>query len=100
MEANLEKQFYVFRGIDHVGSQEIRERWLAEHKVYMRTPAKVKLLHGGPLYNADEMVIGSCLIVEADSKSDVESWLSDEPFCRNGLFATRSVDRWGWSYGR
>jgi Uncharacterized protein conserved in bacteria len=92
--------FFVFRGIDHDGLNRIRDTLLESHREYVRQEASVKMIYGGPLYDAQDQTIGSCLILEADSKQDVEAWLSAEPFYNAGLFAMASIDRWGWSYGR
>jgi uncharacterized protein len=58
------------------------------------------MIHGGPLIDPQGRTIGSCLIVEADSKADVERWIASEPFTRAGLFATSTIEQWGWTYGR
>jgi uncharacterized protein YciI len=100
-EANsLDKQFFVFRGIDHAGAGRIRAQLLDVHRDYVRRDAAVRMLHGGPLYDLQEQTIGSCLILEAGAKAEVDAWLASEPFFSAGLFAIVSVERWGWSYGR
>ncbi|MFM0527362.1 MULTISPECIES: YciI family protein [Paraburkholderia] len=96
----LDKQFFVFRGIDHASVGRIREQLLDSHRAYVRGEADVKMLHGGPLYDAHGCSIGTCLILEANSESEVRAWLSSEPFFNAGLFAIVSIDRWGWTYGR
>ncbi|WP_042304806.1 YciI family protein [Paraburkholderia terrae] len=96
----LDKQFFVFRGIDHASVGRIREKLLDSHRAYVRREADVKMLHGGPLYDAHECSIGTCLILEANSESEVRAWISSEPFFNAGLFAIVSIERWGWTYGR
>ena len=99
-ETRLEKKYFVFRGIDHADSLWMREQFLEQHRAYVRRPGPVKLVHGGPLYDDAGQPVGSCLIVEADSRTDAEAWLSTEPFFKSGLFAITSTERWGWTYGR
>lgn len=96
----MDRQFYIFRGIDYASAEKMREQLLASHRDYVRRDAGVKMLHGGPLYDSQEKVVGTCLIVEANSRQDVDTWLAGEPFFKTGLFAMVSVERWGWSYGR
>jgi uncharacterized protein YciI len=90
----------MFRGIDHAESQRMRDALLDAHREYVRRAAPVRMVHGGPLHDEEDRVIGSCLILEAASKPDVDAWLGAEPFYRSGLFAIASLERWGWSYGR
>ncbi len=78
----------------------MRDVLIDAHREYVRRPAPVTMVHGGPLYDAEDRVIGTCLILEAGSKPQVDAWLGDEPFYRAGLFAIASLERWGWSYGR
>lgn len=96
----MSKHFFVFRGIDHASAENLREQLLASHREYVRRESAVRMIHGGPLYDPQEKTIGTCLIVEAESGSDVDVWLANEPFFSAGLFAIASIDRWGWSYGR
>ena len=96
----MDKKYYVFRGIDHANSLLIREQFLEEHRAYVRQPHPVKLIHGGPLYDDAGQPVGSCLIIEADSRTEAQAWLSAEPFSKSGLFAITSIERWGWTYGR
>jgi uncharacterized protein len=96
----LNKMYFVFRGIDHAGSQWMREQLLPAHRAYVREVATVRMIHGGPLYDDKQQPIGSCLILEADSLADVGKWLRAEPFSDAGLFAITSVEHWGWTYGR
>jgi len=96
----MDKSYFVFRGIDHAESQRMRDALLDSHREYVRRFASVTMIHGGALYDAEDRIIGSCLILEADSESDAHAWLDAEPFYRAGLFAIASLERWGWSYGR
>jgi uncharacterized protein len=96
----VERRFFVFRGLDHIGVAVLRERLLDQHRAYVRGDASVRMLHGGPLYDAAEHTIGSCLILEANSRADVEAWINSEPFTAAGIFAETTIEHWGWTYGR
>lgn len=93
-------EYFVFRGIDRLGARELRESLTASHRTFVRQPAQVTMLHGGPLYGLEGETIGTCLILQAASRSAVEAWIGACPFYQAGLFATVSLERWGWTYGR
>jgi uncharacterized protein YciI len=42
---------------------------------------------------------GALLIIEADSKADVEALMDQDPFYRNGLVAQRSIRQWNVVFG-
>lgn len=42
---------------------------------------------------------GALLIIEADSKADVEALMNQDPFYRNGLVAQRSIRQWNVVFG-
>jgi hypothetical protein len=97
---NSSAKYFIFRGIDGAEKNEIRERLIEQHRAYVRTEGAVKMLHGGPLYGPDDSVVGTSLILQADSFSTVKQWIKDEPFNAAGLFAEASIDQWGWTFGR
>jgi uncharacterized protein YciI len=62
-----------------------------DHVEYVKSQS-VKLLLAGPLMN-DETVdpMGTLLIVEADKRSDVESYAQNNPYNKVGLFAESQI---------
>ena len=100
LERKLEKSFFVVRGLDHPPSGDIRTRLTDEQRAYVKEAGRVKMIHGGLLYTSDDGIAGTCLILEAASSTDVRDWVHASPFHKGGLFATISIDRWGWTYGR
>nr|WP_277990467.1 YciI family protein [Pandoraea sp. LA3] len=99
-EVSVERQYFVFRGIDHASLEKLREQQLAAHREYVRRADAVRMRHGGPLLDDAGRVIGTCLVLEADARPQIDAWLTNEPFFRAGLFAIVSIEQWGWTYGR
>ncbi|WP_031358547.1 YciI family protein [Caballeronia sordidicola] len=99
-ERKLENSFFVFRGMDHPQSGDIRERLTDEQRAYVKEVGRVKMIHGGLLYTSDDRIAGTFLILDAATSTDVRNWVHTSPFHKGGLFATISIDRWGWTYGR
>jgi uncharacterized protein len=95
----IEKNYFVFRGIDQANSLWLRERTTPAHRDYVRNHPTVKMIHGGPLYDGD-LQIGTCLILGGDQIEDIQEWVKECPFYKAGLFALVSVEKWGWTYGR
>lgn len=54
---------------------------------------------GGPLLSDNGDMIGSCLICEADSKTDLEALLANDPYAKAGLFQSVSIEAWKWVIG-
>lgn len=96
----MDEAYFVFRGIDQADATKLREQWLAAHREYVRRAGAVVMIHGGPLYDAAQNIVGTCLVLKAPAKAQAEAWLAREPFFRSGLFAIASLDQWGWTYGR
>ena len=82
---------YIIRSFDKPDSQNIRLANRDDHVEYVKSQS-VKLLLAGPLMN-DETVnpMGTLLIVEADKRSDVESYAQNDPYNKAGLFAESQI---------
>jgi uncharacterized protein len=93
--------FAVF-ATDREGMQATRDATRPNHRKYLRNPAghPVKVRIGGPtLDEAGEQMMGTMLVVEADSIGAVHAFLSDDPYARVGLYATVEVRPWVWGLG-
>jgi uncharacterized protein YciI len=82
---------YIIRSFDKPDSLYIRLVNRDDHVEYVKSQS-VKLLLAGPLMN-DEAVdpMGTLLIVEADKRSDVESYAENDPYNKAGLFAESQI---------
>jgi uncharacterized protein len=94
--------YYIFRGTDRPGTQELRAALRDEHRAYIRRPAPdCRTILGGPLLTepAKEMY-ASLLVFEATDRAAVVRYLADDPYARAGLFASTQVDLWLWGLGQ
>ncbi len=70
------------------------------HLAWLRTETPlVKLLTAGPWLNEAGEMKGSLLIVEAGSKSNVETWLENDPYKTAGLPKSVTVKAFKWVIG-
>jgi uncharacterized protein YciI len=54
----------------------------------------VRIIFGGPLQSDDgSEMIGSCFIVEAPDRQTVDSFITNDPFMRQGVWGSISVSR-------
>jgi len=83
--------YYVIHCLDQPNSVEKRLATYEAHKAYLAN-AKIKTLISGPLLADDgETMIGSCFLVEADSRAEVEAFNRNDPFYAIGLWQTISI---------
>lgn len=82
---------YVVHCLDHDGAVQKRLENYDAHKSYLAS-APVRTVISGPLLADDgETMIGSCFVLEADSKADVEAFNANDPFARIGLWKQVSI---------
>ena len=75
--------------LDHDNSLEKRLSTRAEHLKYVRETGLVS--YAGPLLSdEDEDMIGSLIIIEAESREKALVWSKNDPYNKAGLF--RSVE--------
>ena len=82
---------YVVHCLDHDGAVQKRLENYEAHKRYLAS-ALMKTVISGPLLADDgETMIGSCFLVDADSKAEVEAFNANDPFARIGLWRQVSI---------
>lgn len=94
--------FFVIVGTDRPGMEKVRASTRPAHREHLRHPGKhpVRVRLGGPLLAEDGRTMnGTLLVVEAESEADVERFLSDDPYVRQGVFASIEIRRWRWGLG-
>ena len=80
---------YAYSANSSAGRDEHRPR----HVEFLREQFDGGLLvKSGPFGPEEEP--GALLIIEADSKADVEALMDQDPFYRNGLVEKRSIRQW------
>ena len=82
---------YIVHCLDHDGAVEKRLAHYDAHKAYLGA-SPLKTLVSGPLLADDnETMIGSCFLLEADSKAEVEAFNAADPFNKAGLWKTVNI---------
>ncbi len=77
---------YIIHALDKPDALPIRLANYEAHKAYLAT-AKVKTVISGPLVADDgETMIGSCFLIEADSKDEVLAFHANDPFKAAGVW--------------
>lgn len=95
--------YFVVFATDRPGMDEWRERLRPAHREYLRRPQPhaVRVCLGGPtLDHEGQRMNGTLLVVQASSQGEVEAFLQDDPYIRNGLFAHLEVRPWLWGLGQ
>ncbi len=77
---------------DSVGLRQANREAHLAHVADSKLPIKV----GGPYLDEDGTMIGSLIIVEADSKAEVEEWAASDPYAKAGLFANVDIHPFNW----
>jgi uncharacterized protein YciI len=94
--------FFAVVANDRPGMQEVRARVRRAHREYLRAPGvhRVTVRLGGPLLADDGRTMnGTLLVVEADSAAEVERFVADDPYTRNGVFDRIEIRHWAWGLG-
>ena len=82
---------YVVHCLDHDGAVKTRLDNYDAHKAYLAS-APVRTVISGPLLADDgETMIGSCFVIEAASKEEVEAFNRNDPFNKVGLWQRISI---------
>ena len=82
---------FVVYAIDRRDAGPIRELHYPAHRAYLAEAPFPRLL-SGPLTSDDgETMIGSMIIVEAESRARVEDFFAGDPFVRNGVYEQREI---------
>ncbi len=86
---------YVIECTDKPDSFDLRQTVRPKHLDYAASLGD-RLLAGGPFLDDQERMIGSLLIVRADSLAAAEGIVAGDPYVEAGLFAETSVRPWRW----
>src|SRR3546814_4255594 len=73
----------------------------AAHREFRRRPdLPVRLVLAGPLLADDAVtIIGSVIVVAADSRSQVEACSAADPYRHAGLVGSVRIELWNWTTG-
>ncbi len=81
---------------DKPGALQIRKDTRTRHLEFAKSlGSKLKL--GGPFLNDEDEMVGSMLIIEAETKEDAVQISRQDPYFAAGLFESVDVRPWKWS---
>ncbi len=93
--------YFAVHAFDRPGRGEERQRLRPAHRERLRVhdhPVAVRI--GGPLTDEAGTMIGTLLVIEAESKAAVEAYLAGDPYFIADLFATVSITGFNWGLGQ
>lgn len=89
--------YFIVYAKDKPGHTEMRAANRPDHVAWLKS---CTVPVAGPLLADDnETMIGSMLIVEAESLADVKAMLPNDPYALAGLFESVEVHPWIWALG-
>jgi len=89
--------YFIVYAKDKPGHTEMRATNRPDHVAWLKSWS---VPVAGPLLADDnETMIGSMLIVEGNSREEVEAMLPNDPYAKAGLFESVEVRPWIWALG-
>ena len=77
---------------DRPGATEVRRANREAHLAYIRETGVV--VEAGPFLDPEGEMIGSLIILEADTRAAAEDWAANDPYAAAGLFASVEIRAW------
>ncbi len=90
---------YVIECTDKPDGFDLRQQVRPKHLDYAKSLGD-RLLVGGPFLDSEERMIGSLLIIKADSLAEAEAIAAADPYAAAGLFTATSVRPWRWTVNK
>ena len=94
--------YFVFCAHDKPGAEEARARVREQHRAYIRIAQDgCRCVAGGPLMDeCGAQMTGSLLVFEARDKKAVESFVANDPYMDERIFAHIDIWQWNWGLGQ
>lgn len=93
--------YFCVHALDRPGRLADRQRLREGHRARLRfhdQPVVVRT--GGPLLDDEGTMIGTMLVIEADSRAAVEAYLAGDPYMLENLFETVTITGFNWGLGQ
>ncbi len=75
---------------DRPASLDLRLATRPAHLAYLTTYAE-RVVHGGPLLDADGRPCGSLLLIDVEDRAAAEGFAASDPYARAGLFESTII---------
>lgn len=87
---------YVFYGTDKPGQLELRMQTREAHLEWIRANP---IVLAGPRLDENGDMMGSMVVLEAESLAEAQSIFAADPYAEAGLFASTEITAWNWVVG-
>ena len=91
---------YVILCFDKPNALELRMATREAHLAYVKATNLVTFHVGGPFLSDDRTMIGSMLIVEAESRAKLDAFVAGDPYGKAGLFRSVEIRPWKVTVGK
>jgi len=85
--------FYIIHCFDKPDSA-LRQQYLKQHRDYLDAQPLNVFTSGPLLDDSGENMIGSLLIMECESREQINQFIKGDPFFQKGLFESINITRW------
>lgn len=91
---------FVVYALDKPGLGEVRARNRPAHRERLRQHEHpLTVIIAGPMLDDEGTMIGSVLIVEAETRAAVEAFVAGDPYQLDGLYDRVDIRRFAWGIG-
>ncbi|MGD9915519.1 MAG: YciI family protein [Rhizobiaceae bacterium] len=91
---------FIVYALDKPDRLDRRNAVRDEHRNRLRNPdAAVKVAVAGPMHDAAGRMIGSMLVIEAESAAIVEAFVAGDPYVREDVYGEVAVRPFTWGIG-
>ena len=89
---------FALRCTDKPNSVELRLANREAHLAYVKETGCVRI--AGPFLAEDhDTMIGSLVVIEAETQAAAEAWAAGDPYGQAGLFESVEITPWKWVVG-
>lgn len=90
---------YMLYALDKPNALPLRKDTREDHLTYVRSKRDM-VKTAGPLLDGKGDMIGSLMILEAESLEAVREFNTDDPYTRAGLFESVEIRPFAWGIGK
>ena len=84
---------WVISCVDNPNTDRIREEHLQPHRAYLQGQKKILVLAGATQNDDGTQAIGSCFVVNVNSRAEAKAFSDGDPFTKNGVFKSVTITR-------
>ena len=83
--------YFHIRCVDKPDSSGLRAATRDEHLAYLKGSGVKVAFADPPTDEADQVVTGSVLVIQAEDRAAAEAWAAGDPYAKAGLFSSTAV---------